>query len=122
MWDIYDVDQSDAETARLNRLDDAAELGGDGNNLPVQTDTTLQTQASPLQILGSIGTTARDLGTVVGTIKRDIQGASANYKAGYDAASSGNSLQQWWLYASMTDKLMVGIGLAGIVALFLVKD
>lgn len=123
MFDVIDFEnQSPAETARLDRLDDAAELGGDGNSLPVQSDTTYQANPNPLQILGSIGTTARDLGTAIGSIKHDISTAGAQYKAGYNATSQGNSLQTWWLYASMTDKLMVGLGVAAIVAMFLVKE
>ncbi len=101
---------------------DAVELGGDGNSPPIQTDTTYQTSPSVLQLLGSIGTTARDVGTAAGTIKRDFEQAGTNYKTAYNAAAQGNSLQQWWLYASTTDKIMVGLGIAGIVALFLVKD
>ena len=82
--------------------------------LPVQSDATAA-KATPLQLLGSIGTTARDLGTAVGKIQRDMRTASENYRQARDAAASGNSLSLWWQYASTTDKLMVGLAVVGII-------
>lgn len=90
-------------------------LQGDGNSMPVQTDSSGQVASTPLQILGSIGSTARDLGTAVGTIKRDFKTAGAQYRNAENAASTGNSLSTWWQYASTTDKLMVGLAVVAII-------
>ncbi len=64
--------------------------------------------------IGSIGSTARDLGTVIGTAERDIKSASGEYKQARENALTGNKLGQWWDYAPMTEKVMVIIGIAGL--------
>lgn len=66
------------------------------------------------KLLGSIGSTARDLGTAVGTVKRDVKRAGAEYRKAEDAAENGNKLQQWWKYSSDTDKLVVGLAFVGV--------
>lgn len=65
--------------------------------------------------IGSIGQTARDLGTAVGTIERDIKGAGTEYQTARNNAKTGNKLGQWWDYAPTTDKVMVGLAAAGLV-------
>ena len=74
------------------------------------------------KLLGSIGTTARNLGTAVGTAKRDIKGAGAQYRAGEKAAERQSKVQQWWMYSTTNDKLVIGLAIAGIaIALYQVK-
>lgn len=90
-------------------------LFGDGNSPPVVSDNTNQAAPSILQLLGGAANTARDVGTAVGTIQRQIQGVGPAYQAGYNASSTGNSLSTWWQYASTTDKLMVGLAVVGII-------
>jgi hypothetical protein len=64
--------------------------------------------------IGSIGSTARDLGTVIGTAERDIKSATGEYQTARQNALQGNKLGQWWDYAPMTEKVMVIIGVAGL--------
>lgn len=116
-WE-YDDDYADGVPFSST---DAVSLEGDGNSPPVVSDVTPQRDSSILQLLGSIGQQARDLGTALGTAKHDISNAKANYNAAYNNAAAGNSLGTWWMYASTTDKLMVGLGVAGILVVLLKK-
>lgn len=71
--------------------------------------------------LGSIGTTAIQLGTAVGSTQRQIDMAKNNYNAARVNARSGNSLGTFWLYASPTEKAMIALAAVAIVVT-LVKD
>ena len=104
-----------ADVAIQESLPDIKILSGDGNSPPVQSDDSGQIASTALQKLGSIGDTARDLGTAIGTFRRNISGAGAQYRAAQDAAYNGNSLSTWWQYASTTDKLMVGLAVVAIL-------
>lgn len=116
---------------------DSSSLGGNGS-LPLVSDITTQMPAgslnqtgsggSPGGVLGSILSEIQALpkqaasaGTLVGTIKSDLNQAKVNYAAGQTAASTNNSLATWWLYASTTDKLIVGLT-AATVLIMLMKD
>lgn len=101
---------------------------GEPNSLPTVSDTPEAASSSGWDdlknILGSIGTTARDVGTAVGTAQANLKNAGAQYKAGQQAASNPNTgkLQTWWLYSSSTDKLMVGLAVAALaVAIYQVS-
>lgn len=108
------------DVAIRESISDIKIMQGDGNSLPVQSDTGAEVASTPLQLLGSIGKTARDVGTAVGTLQRDLKGASGQYEQARSSAASGNSLGTWWQYASTTDKLMVGLA---VVAIFVaLKD
>ncbi len=69
---------------------------------------------SIMDAIGNLGQTARDIGTVVGTAERDIKSVSGEYQTARNNAKTGNRLGQWWDYAPTTEKVMVGIGLAGL--------
>jgi hypothetical protein len=118
--EVWEYGDGTAETTDYG-VADLPVLQGDGNSPPLVSDTTMQRDSSLLQILGSIGSTARDLGTAVGTVKRDFEGAKDAYGQAYRNASTGNSLGTWWQYASTTDKLMVGLAVAGILVVLLKK-
>lgn len=96
---------------------DATILQGNGNSLPVQTDTDYQGVSSVLQKLGSIDyvKTARDLGTAVGTVRNTAAQIGPAFSNAQAQAASGNSLGTWWQYASTTDKLVVGLAAATLV-------
>lgn len=95
---------------------------GSGGGIPTVSDepeTSLYTRAQDL--LGSVGElarsatrTARDIGTAVGTIEREFDGAGDAYKEARTNARAGNGLGQWWQYASTTDKIMAGLAVVGI--------
>lgn len=124
-FDIFAMDGYDDGSGvdTIGVPDDFGILQGDGNSPPVQTDNTPQRSSSILDILGSIGSTARDLGTAVGKIEHDVKAAGPAYQEARNNAKTGNSLGTWWQYASTTDKMMVGIGIAGLLlVVFLKKD
>lgn len=122
LFDTYDFSYDEGADEAVGESD-AATLLGDGNDLPVQTDVQPPVSDSwnLKDLLGSIGTTAKNLGTAVGTIRKDVKDAKGNYTKAQAAAYSGNSLGTWWQYASTTDKLMVGLGVAGILVVLLKK-
>lgn len=95
--------------------EDLPTLQGDGNSPPVQADTMPQRSNSLVDLLGSIGSTARDLGTAVGMTKRELSTVDDKFKKARDAQESGNSLSTWWQYTSTTDKVMIGLAAAGLV-------
>jgi hypothetical protein len=92
---------------------------GSANSLPTVSDMPETSQASPFsgltKLLGSIGTTARDLGTAVGTARRDIAGAGQQYRTAQANAYKGNSAGQWWQYSTTMDKVMVGLAVLVVV-------
>lgn len=110
-----------AENAKFARQQDATSVVD--NAVPVVSDTPEVGNASVLQKLGSIDitSTARNAGAIVGSIAQQIKTAGATFNASRSAASSGNSIALWWQYASMTDKLVVGLAALGIIVV-LVKD
>lgn len=76
------------------------------------------------KLMGSIGTvlttagkTARDAGTVVGTVKRDLKSAPGQYVAAQQAAENpsvrGRAVQ-FWTYATPTDKAMLILAAVGV--------
>lgn len=77
--------------------------------------------SSALSILGSIGKTARDVGTAVGTVRRDLKAAEGEYRVAQTNAYQGNALGQWWQYSTTQDKMMIGLAVAGIAVVLLVK-
>lgn len=93
--------------------------------LPVISDTAESSKSSPFSglgnILGSIGTTASNLGTAVGTAQRDIKNAQSNYSTAKNAAASGNSIGTFWLYATPTEKAMIILAAAGIAVVLMGK-
>lgn len=73
-------------------------------------------------LLGSVGdiartvtTTARDIGTAVGTVQRIGDEAPVVYREARTNARSGNTIGQWWQYASVGEKVMVGLAAAGVL-------
>ena len=119
---FFDFNSSDVgDSVDVTYSGDLPTLQGDGNSFPVQSDTTPQSNNSVLQILGSIGTTAKSLGTAVGKAQHDIASARTDFQTARVAQVNGNSLSTWWQMASTTDKLTVGIGAAGLMlAVYLV--
>lgn len=101
---------------------------GGENTAPVVSDVPQSANQNPQfswaglhNILGSIGSaardvgkTARDLGTSVGSVKKAVKDAEGQYSTAEHNAESGNKLGQWWQYSSTTDKIMIGIGIAGL--------
>lgn len=95
---------------------------GGANNLPTVSDEPQGGWYNDtLFLLGSVGRTARDLGTAVGTARRDIdaavaavEGAPAQYQTAQRNAHTGNRLGQWFQYATPTDKVMALLAIAGI--------
>ncbi len=64
--------------------------------------------------LGTLTTRARELGTAVGTVQRQIQGSGAEFTAARRQAVSGDKMGQWWAYASTTDKVLIGLAAVGV--------
>ena len=92
---------------------------GDSNTPPVYSDTPQTSIGSVFgglhNILGAIGTTARDVGSAVGSVRRSVREAKGQYSTAEKNAESSNKVGQWWQYSSTTDKLMIGIGVLGLV-------
>jgi len=99
--------------------------GNDPNAVPVVSSSPQTSQGSPfdsiVSILGSVGRTARDIGTAVGTARRDIATARKEYSVAEANARQGNALGQWWQYSTTQDKLVIGLALAGVIAVFVVN-
>lgn len=87
--------------------------------LPVQSDTAQYPNSGSYtglgNLLGSIGTTAKNAGTLVGTVQKDIKDAGTNFNSAKTAAASGNSISTFWLYATPTEKMMIVLAAAGLV-------
>jgi hypothetical protein len=119
---MYTVD----ETAPAPGSDYASDVlvSGSANQPPVISDQPESSTSSPFggitQLLGSIGTTARDLGTAVGTAKASVKNAGAAYRTAEHNAATGNSVGQWWQYSTTMDKVMVGLAVA-VVAVILLR-
>lgn len=124
-FDGYEVDSSGnigADISGISAPENVTDINAVGGVVPTMSTTGQSGSPSLQQILGSLGGMARDLGTAVGTVGRDIRGIGPAYRGAYNNAtnpSPQNRLSQWWTYSSTTDKLTVGIGLAGLY--FLVK-
>ena len=131
LFDFYDADFMghgvDPDTgsfdATVNPFEEPSQLAimnndaGIGTAVPTMSTPGQSGSPSLMQILGSLGTYARDVGTAVGSVRRDITGAGRAYNTAYNQAANPtpqNKLAQWWAYSSMTDKLTVGIGIAGL--------
>lgn len=114
-------DASFAADTNFTNLDDGALISG---AYPLVSDQTHSGNADTLNKLGSAisdPNLARNLGSAVGSIEKQIQGFSGQFNAAKNATATGNSLSTWWMYASTTDKLMVGLAVLGIVVV-LVKE
>ena len=110
------LDNADAMSSSGFQADQS--VTGDSQTMPTQSDSPQVAGPSWSGIhnlLGAIGTTARDLGTAVGSVKNAANTAKGQYNTAQQNAASGNKLGQWWQYSSTTDKIMVGIGVAGLV-------
>lgn len=106
-----------------------AVLTGDANTPPVISTApatasagVFNTVQSLLGAIGTVGQTAQNLGTAVGTAQKQIStagkqlsGATTQYTQARTAAATGNKFEQWWLYSSTSDKLMVGLAAVGVV-------
>lgn len=98
---------------------------GPDDSIDIQGDAPSSPKDGPFtgfsKLMGSIGTTARDLGTAVGTVKRESRGAVGQYKSAENAAenprSSGRAMQ-WWSYATPSDKAMLILAAAGVAIAF----
>lgn len=114
----WDMTEDNTYSADITSYDDLPVLQGDGNSPPVQSDTMPQASRSVLETLGgmvgNISQYARDLGTAVGQVQRDIKGADDAFKGARDAQLSGNNLSTWWQYTSTTDKVMIGLAALGV--------
>jgi hypothetical protein len=125
---VYVVDETtnSGESANSSAVPYASDVlvSGSVNQPPVISDQPESSTNSPFggitQLLGSIGTTARDLGTAVGTAKASIKGAGAAYRTAEHNAATGNSVGQWWQYSTTMDKVMVGLAVA-VVAVILLR-
>lgn len=72
-------------------------------------------------VLGSVGTIARDVGTAVGNAERARTAASQQYQTARTNARNDNKIMQWWQYSSTQDKVMAGLALVGVaVAIYTV--
>jgi hypothetical protein len=120
-YDEFDGNQSDAETARLMRQDDSIEMSGDNNSPPIVSDPGKANVASVLQLLGSAPQVARDVGTAVGTVRRQVEGIGPAYTNAQNAAYQGNSLSTWWQYETTANKAMILIGIAGIAVVLMTQ-
>jgi len=120
MDDIFSWDAEDegSYSDDIQSFDDLPILQGDGNSPPVQSDTMPQGGRSILDTLGgmvgNISQYARDLGTAVGQVQRDVKGADDAFKGARDAQLHGSNLSTWWQYTSTTDKVMIGLAALGV--------
>lgn len=91
---------------------------GDSQTFPTITDPGQRASGGAFtglaNLLGSIGTTARNVGTAVGSVQRDVRLAPQQYEAARQQAASGNRVGQWWNYSTGADKMTILIGLAGL--------
>ncbi len=120
----YQYENDTADYAALSETSVVTGKSVDGPAVLSDVDPTNQVP-SVLQKIGAIdiGQTARDLGTAIGTIKRQIGTADDEFKTARDNAASGNKLGTWWQYASTTDKIMVGLAALGVaVAVYAVLN
>jgi len=92
---------------------------GDANTPPTISDTPVTSVGSVFSgihnLLGGIATIARDTGTIVGETRRIRDTAATQYQSANNAAYTGNKGATWWQYASTTDKVMIGIGVLGLL-------
>lgn len=99
-------------------------LNGSPNNLPTTSTPVDGQKSNPFDfavardLAVNASKIARDVGTAIGTLRREITAAPGAFSSAEKAAANNNKIQQWWLYSSPTDKLTVGIGLVGLVYLF----
>lgn len=95
---------------------------GSADQLPTQSDQPAGgAYNSFLDLMGSIGTTARDVGTAVGTVRADLRaaedqarGAVVQYRTAQHNANTGNRVGQFWQYATPVEKVMVGLAIIGV--------
>lgn len=67
-----------------------------------------------LNKLGSIGTTATQLGTAVGTAQHNVKVAQSNFNTARTAAATGNTPATFWLYATPVEKAMIVLAVVAI--------
>lgn len=114
------VNPSDAPTNSDDLL-----TGGNGGPPAIGETPQQNTQFSMKDFLGSLGsaaksvsTAARDIGTAVGTVQGTAKQAEIDYKnAKVEAASPtiSSKLRQWWNFSSTNDKIIAGLGVAGVI-------
>lgn len=102
-------------------------LYGTTNQLPL-VSSVLQSSStgdSPFKVatnlLGAIRGTVRDVGTVVGTVQRDLSGVDKIYNTAMSNARDGNKIGQFWQYSTGMEKIMLGLGVVAVL-LVLAKD
>lgn len=136
IWELNGGGGSSSDDADFTQSD-VPSLEGNGS-LPVVSDVTTQNSAGGYNMMGSGGSAgsilgsindaiksapavARDIGTIVGNTRNVVKQSQANYNAAQSAAASNNQLATWWLYASTTDKLLVGLTVLTIVVMVVKK-
>ena len=92
-------------------------VGQEGQK-PADTSISGYSVRDVLGVITGAAKAAKDVGTAVGTIQREAKQIPINYSTARNAAASGNVLQTWWIQSSQTDKLMVAIGIVGLVIAF----
>lgn len=90
------------------------------NTLPTVSEPMQSTDNSDYgktigQVLGSAVSTARDVGTIVGTVRRTGSDAQKTYTTAQANAASGNKVGQFWQYATPTEKAMIVLAVVAIV-------
>lgn len=101
---------------------------GTGNTLPTvstqeqvagQSGDVLDDVTGFIKKFGQIGTavtqTARELGKAVGAIEQGAGNAQGAFEAGRADARRYVGVQSWWDSTPTTDKLLIGLAVAGLV-------
>ena len=81
---------------------------------PMQSSAITDYGSSIVQLHGSASQTARDVGTAVGTIRRELKGIPQSYERAASNAYTGNKVGTFWQYASPTDKAMIILAIVAI--------
>lgn len=112
---------------------DVNSLLGNGS-LPVVSTVTQQNSSAGLNMTGSGAAsgnmltsitsilnpqTATALGVAVGNAEKTLAQIKTGFTSGVAAGSNTNPLATWWLYASTTDKLIVGLAAVTLVVMLM---
>jgi hypothetical protein len=91
---------------------------GSPNELPSLSETPQSSTSSIFtnikDLLGSLGTTARDIGRTVGQVETTIRGADDAYRAGRTQGQTEAEAKNWWDRRTEFEKFGVVIAVAAL--------